>query len=266
MSKNFLPQALIGIVLLAAGIGPAASHDLASYKRASDQFAKLSALSQSQHRMPSWSEPEAASVLKVMTDERRFLDAEKYTPADVNSLLETCEMARRASLAYYLFDAAIAPEHKGDASKITAVKQEVAKRKLIAYQNEAFALLAFQQHCFGLSLTFMAERAQTQASAQLSQQQRDGVAQIRLGAVQGLLGAVQMARINDISAANRHKLFASMALTASNYAQTLDVRTRGEVRVYFQQLRATLPQEFHVYLDEIGKELASSSCTGMCSL
>ncbi|WP_267876706.1 hypothetical protein [Massilia genomosp. 1] len=38
MSKNGLFQALIGILLFAAGIAPAAPHDLASYKRASDQF------------------------------------------------------------------------------------------------------------------------------------------------------------------------------------------------------------------------------------
>lgn len=266
MSMNFLPQALIGIVLLAAGIGPAVSHELTSYKRASDQFSDLAALTKSQHRMPSWSDPDAASVLKVMTDERRFLGTEKYTLEDMDALFETCEMTRRAALAYYLFDTDVAPEHRSDASKIMAIKQEVAKRNLIAYQNESFALLAFQQRCFGVSLSLMAERAKTQVSAQLSQQQREGVAQIRLGAVQGFLGAVQMVRLTDISAANRHKLFASMSLTAPHYAQTLDLRTRGEVRDYFQQLHTMLPQEFHVYLDEIGKELASSSCTGMCSL
>ncbi|NHZ65306.1 hypothetical protein [Massilia genomosp. 1] len=226
----------------------------------------MAALSQSQHRMPSWSEPDAASVLQVMTDEQRFFDAEQYTLADFDTLLETCQMVRQAALSYYLFDTGADTDtsNKNDASKIMAAKQEVLSRKLIKYQDETFSLLAFQQRCFGVHLTLLSELTKTRGSVKLSQTQLEGVAQVRLGVVQAFLGAVQMAVFTEVSAANRHKLFASMARMAPNYAQALDLQARGELRNYFRQLHTTLPQEFHIYLDDFEKAMASSSCTGLC--
>lgn len=266
MSKNSLFQALIGIVLFAAGIAPAASHDLASYKRASDQFIKLAALSQSQHRMPAWSEPDAASVLQVMTDEQRFFDAEKYTLADMNALLETCQMVRRVTLSYYLFDTGADTDtsNKNDADKLMAANQEVVKRNLIKYQDETYSLQTFQQRCFGVYLALVSELATTRASVKLSQTQLEGVAQIRVGVIQAFLTPVQMAVITEVSAANRHKLFAVMSRMAPNYAHTLDLHARAALRNYFQRFHTTLPQEFHVYLDDFEKAMASSSCTGLC--
>lgn len=266
MSKKTLCQALACLLPLAAG--PAAPHELASYKLASDQFTELAARAKPQRRMPSRAQPGAAQALAVMSDHRRFFGAQTYSAADLEALMETCNIANRSSVAYLLFDldAHVDPSMKDEVAKVMAITLQVASGNVIKYQDEMVPLLVFQQHCFGTLLPLLTAFVTGLPPGQMSGTRLAGLAQMRRGVLSSYLGAARTASETVVSAANRHLLFESLAQMSPLYAQALDLPARRQVRDHFQALQATVPVEFQGYVKRIGTAMASPECSGMCLL
>jgi hypothetical protein len=268
MNKNGLRQALIGMVLLAVGGGTAAAHELSSYKLASHQFNELAARAKPQHRMPSRSEPAAASVLAVMSDHQRFFGKAKYTVKDTDAVLDMCDIANRTARAYLVFELAAYVDRSmaGIPGKVEALTRQVVTGNINKYQNEMIPLLVFQQHCTGAVLPLLSAYTAALPRRRMTKEQLEGLAQVRRGVVKLYLGSSQTALETGLSATNRHMLFDSLTQMSPLFSQVLDLPARREVRDYFRGFQATAPKEFQPYVKQINQTLESPACTGMCLL
>ena len=91
------------ISCLAALAGVAAqAKDLSAYMEASRAFAEKVDIAARQHGMPRLTDADAAPLITILSDHRRFLDGHEFTPEEMNGLIEMCHTANQIYVAYAL--------------------------------------------------------------------------------------------------------------------------------------------------------------------
>ncbi|MEO7495550.1 MAG: hypothetical protein ABIT83_24450 [Massilia sp.] len=257
---------LIGLLGCAALL-PAHANEFTDYAEVSQRFSKLMAESTRKHRMPRMSDPATAKMVAAMSDHRRFLNARPFSVQEIGNLMEMCETANRAGMAYMLADLDKRLDKSvKDPAKVSQITFDLASRNAVTYQDEITPLLAFHYRCLAKELPLLTNFAASLPPAQFTPERKSGLAQARRGVFTSFVGIARSSAETALSLRNRREMFAVMTEVAPQYIQVLDLATRKQAHDYYNSLASAIPGEFDSQYRKIAKDLGAVTCEGLCRL
>jgi hypothetical protein len=265
--KHTLQRTVFIGLLGCAGLLPAHANEFTDYDQVSQRFSKLMAESASKKGMPRMSDPATAKLVAGMADHRRFLEARPFSVQDIGELMEMCETANRAGMAYMLagLEKRLDKSVK-DPAKVSQITFELASRNAVTYQDEITPLLAFHYRCLAKELPLLTTFAASLKPAQFTPDRKNGLARARRGVFTSFVGIARSSAETSLSLRNRREMFAVMSEVAPLYIQVLDLATRKQAHDYYSSLAGAIPGEFESQYRKIAKELGGVTCEGLCRL
>lgn len=268
MSIRLIRVALTFVLIGSPAVASAVDSDLANYKSASEAYAQTVNSAKVMGRMPTFSDPEAAKFLTILTDHRRFFGISKPEVKDLETVIDVCVLADKNMLAYFYLGLGA---DSGSAIREAATKSEASTRRLVernvvTYQREVAPLAVFRTRCAGTMLTLLGDFFATAKPGGLGSRQRGAFEQIRRGALGSFLGMTQSAATKMLDSANRQAILASTAEMSTSHAEALDLPTRRQVREELIALKGSVDKEFHGQLQVMIDAMGSQRCQKLCLL
>ena len=221
---------------------------------AAADFATLAQAAQAKGTVPHWRDPETRAVMERMIDPALF-GAPPYSAKDAQQIEAVVTSARNAYLTYVVY---LQKSMKGTT---TAQMQASA----MAVQDEMARFSAFFLRAQAVSTPALADVFTHLKPEQLTEVRLQGLRRMRLGITQMMQGAGMMAR-GGMKPENQAVLVDAVADSAAPIAAGLSMTARAQVAEQLHEQFVGLPAPLAARIDEAGKAMASTKCSGLCTL
>jgi len=197
MSILISVTALLLLVTLLSVVAHA--NDLADYLRASQEFQELVALAAKEGRVPRLMDRNAANLILVLSDSKRYLHETTYEVKDLRLLADVCGKATAAVMLYALFDLGNAIDRKADATRIALQVAQLMERNVERFQDELQHLQPFLLRCWAKQIPLLNDFIVSLPPAEFTDVRRAGIQGARQGAadVAASMSAVVHGRLRD---------------------------------------------------------------------
>jgi hypothetical protein len=244
----------------------AGAHDFAAYTEASTQLAQRTAEAVKLHRMPRASDPAVGKLIATMSDDKRFLGGAAFRAEDLPGVMEMCDAANRANMAYIMFDlGSYVDKSMNDRPlRVATITQKVMAKNALMFQDEMALLTSFGQRCLSREVVLLADFVKTLKPEQMTGVRLEGLAQVRRGIYTGYVGTATAANATAVSLDNRKKMFDAMAEVAPVFAEVLEPAERKKIRDFALATKAKVPRELSAQLQQIIDAMGITRCEDLC--
>ncbi len=271
---RWLISGLVLAALFAVTASAAAASNADDYKAALAAFSQLGKKMAAQKRIPTLQDPDAAPLLKTLTDAHRFLDSQTYDLTNFAKLAELCRLAGDARADYMFFDPTKKPGSGDNPSFLPLTNNDLPSDQIAsnirAFQDETIGLQAFDLRCDAKLAPIAAKYFDSQKPDARTQSFIDGARHLRGSFDATFRGAAaQMLTIAggfDLKESNAAILASALSDTAPTYAEAF---SQGERQAIVQLVASTpgLAQtRYKATFDTITKAMARTDCGTFCKL
>jgi hypothetical protein len=262
MSILISVTALLILVTLLSVVAHA--NDLAGYLRASQEFQELVAHAAKEGRVPRLMDRNAADLILVLSDSKRYLDETTYEVKDLRLLADVCGKANAAVMLYALFDLGNAIDRKADATRIALQVAQLMERNVERFQDELQHLQPFLLRCLAKQIPLLNDFIVSLPPAEFTDVRRAGVQNTRQGAFAVYYGFLQAANNRGLKEPYKEAVFSAMAENAAQYASILQPTTRRQVADVAASMSAVVHGRLRDYIEQILRAMKDTRCEGLC--
>jgi hypothetical protein len=256
-------------LLLALSLSSASAqnnNDLAAYREAGSKFASLVAEAERGSGAKRLQTEEVDRLVAVLSDEKRFLKAERYAAGELESLLDLCEVSTRAVMSLALFTLKDHIDPKADREIIAAQLAALLQKNSESFSRHLRYLQPFSIRCAEKQVPPMTEFVSSLTPAQFTDVRREGLRKFRTGLAQLFIGVIQSLGNTSNDEAYRLALAETLADSAPGLISALPVAVRLQIRSIVSPVGELSPPRFAVCLKKIYTALDDSTCDGLCRI
>jgi hypothetical protein len=263
-TMNFFRIAIASTILFASAA--AGAHDFAAYAEASAQLTRLAAETTRLHRMPRASDPAVGKLIATLSDDKRFLGGGAFRTEDLGQMMEMCNAANRADMAYVLFDLGryVDKSMKDDPARVAAITQKVVVKNILMFQDEVTPLISFAMRCLGQQTILLADFFKALKPEEITPIRLQGLAQMRRGIFSSYIGAATTTTDTAIRMPNRKRMLDAIAEVAPIFSEVLQLPERAQIHDFALNARAKAPPELAAQLQRIIDAMSSKRCEDLC--
>jgi len=255
---------ILALVLFASAATAAGEFDLQPYREANARFLELLAANEG-GVAKDLRTPEFARLVVLMSDEKRFLRAKKFTQADMPEVMDLCDMANRNDMGLLFFGVKSRIDPKwSDAEKVRKLTPLIEQNS-IDFQPELTTLLPFQIRCMGLGMPLLEGFIRALPADQMTQVRRDGLTKMRNGYAQMLTGMLMNIGETRLSISYRGAVAEALAEASPALASVLSLSQRAQLLEVVQKSESTMPREFKTARERIERALQNPECSVLCT-
>lgn len=215
------------------------------------------------------SDPRVQTLLAVSDFDAVFGDA-PLTVSDIPQISDICGKANRIQVTYGLANLASAmPSNPNNAPMKELQRRLIAleNHNTITYQDVTIPMRAFAMRCLAREMPLLAAFFKALPQEQRTPVRLGGLAQMRLGIAQELIGAIVITEEHDeLSPKNRHIALAAAAAAAPNLTAALQMPERSRIVAFATSAKATAATDDQAALEAIIKAVADEHCEGLCQI
>jgi hypothetical protein len=243
------------------------ANDLAACKEAG---ARLTAMIETAQRsggaISQLKSAEVMRLVKIISDEDRILRADAYPVTEMESLLDTCDVANKASVSLMLFNLKTRLDPTANQQQTQAAVIQLASENIAAFQDELEEIQPFLLRCLAKQVQPMVQFIATLKPAELTAVRRQGLAGARTGLLQIYTGALQAANDPRYREDYRLALLGALAETSVHFARILELPARKELRDSMKGAASKSAGAYKLHLTRIADSLNNETCEGLCRI
>jgi hypothetical protein len=210
--------------------------------------------------------PEFARIVKVLSDDARFLRARPFVQDDMPIVSDLCELANGAVVRLMFFGTQSRADPKLNQAENTARLMPLINQNTFDFQAELTTLQPFAVRCLGLSIPLLEEFVRKLPPEQFTAVRRDGLMKLRNGYLRMLAGMFMTISEPRYDAKYRGAVVKAIADATPALAATLTLEQRAHLRETFMRALKNAPLDIATDILPIGEALESKQCTGLCAL
>lgn len=214
--------------------------------------------------MPRLTDERAAALLATLSDNRRFLDGITFDDAQLPALMDVCDKANRKVMSYMLFDLRNHVDKSMSAETLQQAVLRLEQQNVLTYQDELSELQPFEIRCMARQTPLLARFIERLKPEEITPVRLRGLEQARKGIDGFFLGTLFSA--NDISLSERYRasMLKALAETASQFVPIMKQDEREKLELMAKAASNSAPESLKGYIETIAKNLAQSTCEGLC--
>lgn len=263
--QNYFQVVLLLFLSLPAAFAES-NDNLAAYREAGSKFVSLVAEAERGAKAKQLQTEEVDQLVVVLSDEKRFLKAERYTAKELESLLELCGVSNKAVMSLALFTLKEHIDPKADPQIIAVQVATLMQKNSESFGRQLRHLQPFSIRCAAKQVSPMAEFVGSLTPAQFTDVRRKGLQQARTGLAQLFVGVIQSLANPNNDEAYRLALVQALAESAPSLVSALPVAVRLQIRSIVSPVGESSPPRFRPYVQKIYKALDDRTCDGLCSI
>ena len=240
--------------------------DLAAYNNAGARLMALIDAAQRNGEISQLKTPEALSLVRSVSDERKVLRTGTYTASELGSLLDICDVANKASVSLMLFGLKAHVIPGLDQQKMQAQIVALTARNVLTFQDQLRELQPFLLRCLSKEIRPMSEFVASLKPAEFTNVRRQGLIQARSGLLQMYAGALQAATDTRYSEKYRLGLLAAMAENSDSFASAIELPVRKQLHEAVRIAATKATGSYKLHLDRIAGSLSNEACDGLCAI
>jgi len=240
------------------------AHDPAAYLRAGEELEALFAQAAKDGRAPRLADRNVATLIRVLSDSKRYLDDTTYEGKDILLLSDVCGKANAAVMSYGLFDHANAIDRKADPTRQAQQVFQLMERNVIRFQDELQHLQPFLVRCMAKAIPLLGDFIASLPPAELTDVRRAGVRGTRQGAFVAYYGVLLAANSRALKESYKEAVLSAMADTAAHYASILQPPMRRQVADVAASMSAGVQGRLRGYVEQILQAMSETRCEGLC--
>lgn len=256
----------VALLLWSTAFGAPSANELAAYKSAGAQLGALIDRAQQEGGIGQLKTPEVKRLVKIMSDEKRMLRAEEYPVSEMGALLETCDVANKASVSLMLFDLKAHLEPGVGPRQMQAATIELMNANILAFQDELGELQPFLVRCLAKEVSPMTQFVSALKPGELTDVRRQGLARARSALLQIYAGALQAASDSRYREDYRLAVLSAMAETSVHFASVIAPPVRKQLRDAARVAASKATGPIKVHLTGIASSLDNESCEALCKI
>ena len=258
-------HAVILLWSAAAQCAPGAN-ELAAYKDAGAQLGVLIASAQDAKDRQQLKTPEVMSLVKTISDEERILGTGSYSLAELDTLMEICEIANKTVMSLALFDLKSHLDPNGTPEQRQAAVNPLMTRNIVAFQDELKEVQPFLFRCLAKQIPPMTQFIASLKPEDFTDVRRQGLRGARSGLMKVYFGAIQAGTESGIRDDYRIAVLTSLAETAAPFASIVEVPTRRKMQEAVLDAASKATGEQKLYLTRIATAFGDEKCDGLCAI
>ncbi len=252
------------LVLISSAATAAESFAVRPYREANARFLELLAAGEG-GVAKDLRTPEFARLVTLMSDEQRFLRAKQFTQADMQDVMDLCDMANRNDMSLLLFGVKSRIDPKwSDAEKLRKLTPLI-ERNSIEFQPELTTLQPFHIRCMGLGMPLLEDFIRALPPDQMTPVRRDGLTKMRNGYTEMMTGMLMNIGDTRLSTSYRAAVAEAMADASPALASVLNLSQRARLLGIVQKTEPTMPREFKTSRERIERALQNPKCSVLCA-
>jgi hypothetical protein len=241
--------------------------DLAAYKEAGARLTSLIETAQQRGgAINQLKSSEVTRLVRVISDEDRILRADAYPVTEMESLLDTCDVANKASVSLMLFNLKAGLDPSANPQQTQAAVIKLANENVVAFQDELREIQPFLLRCLSKQVEPMTQFIATLKPAELTDIRRQGLVGARKGLLQIYTGALQAANDPRYREDYRLALLGALAETSAHFARILELPARKELRDATRVTGSKSAAAYKPQLTRIADSLSNEACEGLCRI
>lgn len=256
-------------LLLALSLSAASaqnSNDVAAYREAGSKFASIVAEAERGAGAKRLQTEEVDGLVAVLSDEKRFLKAERYSVSELNGLVDLCGVSNRAAMSLVFFALKKHIDPKADPQKIAIQLAALVQKNSESFSRHLSYLQPVSIRCVAKVVPPMTELVSSLTPAQFSDVRRAGLQQFRTGVAQLFVGTIQSLGNASNDEAYRLTLAQTLAESAPTLISALPVAVRLQIRSIVSQAGESSLPRFAEYLQTVYKALDDRRCNELCNI
>jgi hypothetical protein len=240
--------------------------DLVAHKEAGARLTALIQTAQEKNQISQLKKPEVMSLVKSISDESRVLKPGSYTSDELETLLDICDVANRASVSLTLFDLKTHLNQTMTQPQLQAEAVALTSRNTAVFQDELKELQPFLIRCLAKEIQPMTQFMASLKPADLTDVRRQGLAQLRSGLLQIYSGALQAANETGYRDDYRIALLAALAETTVHFVSIIQLPERKQLHDLVTIASSKIGASYKVHLTRIANALSNDICEGLCAI
>jgi hypothetical protein len=255
---------ILALTLFAQLAIAADAFDIQPYREAHGRFmAMLSAGDSGQPK--DLRTPEFTRLVTVMSDEKRFLRARKFTRDDMPVLMDLSEMANKNDVSLLFFGVKSRMDPNWSQEDKVRNLVPMIQRNAIDFQAELTTLQPFHIHCMELQMPLLEEFIRALPPDQMTPVRRDGLAKMRNGYAQMLTGMLQNMGDANFGVGYRGAVTNAIADASPALVSVLSLAQRAQLLEVVKQGESSTPSDFKAARARIEKALKNPACSELCA-
>jgi hypothetical protein len=242
------------------------ANELAAYKDAGARLGVLIASAQDARDRQQLKTPEVMSLVRTISDEERILGTGAYSMAELDTLMEICEVANKAVVSLALFDLKSQLDPKGTPEQTQAAAIPLMTRNIVAFQDELKEIQPFLFRCLARQIPPMTQFIASLKPAEFTDIRRQGLRGARSGLMKVYFGAIRAGTESGIRDDYRNAVLTSLAETADAFASIVEVPARRKMQEAMLEAAAKATGEQKLYLTRIATAFGGEQCDGLCAI
>jgi len=210
--------------------------------------------------------PEFARIVKVLSDDARFLRARPFVQDDMSAVMDLCDLANRAHVKLMLFGTSSSFDPKLTQKEQLAQLMPRINQNTVEFQAELSGLQPFAIRCLGLSIPLLEEFMRKLPPEQFTPVSRDGLVKMRWGYAEMLRGMFMSITETKYSTKYRDAVVKALAEASPRLASTLTLEQRATLQETYMRALQETPLDVAPDILRIGEALRSKECKGLCAL
>jgi hypothetical protein len=262
---NKLIPALILLWSATAQCAPGAD-EVAAYKAAGAKLAVLIASAQDAKDRHQLKTPEVMSLVSTLSDEERMLGTGAYPVAELDTLMEICNVANKTIVSLSFFDLNSQVDAKGTPEQTQAAIIPLMTRNVVEFQDELKEIQPFLFRCLAKQIPPLTEFIASLKPEEFTEVRRQGLLGARRGLMKVYVGAMQARVEAGLREDYRQAILEALAETAATFASIVEVPTRGKMQEAILDAASRATGQQQLYLRRIATAFGDTKCDGLCAI
>jgi hypothetical protein len=255
-------------LLLCGGMATAAptADALAEYRRAGESFFMLIAEAEAGEKVARLRDAEFGRLVEALSDERRMLVEGPYSSEEIETDIEVCRIANKATMSLVLFDLKVSIARSQDQQAVMAEFNALMARNILQFQDEMTALQPFLFRCLAKQMRGLERFIASLPPEQFTDVRRSGIVKMRQGISMAYHGALSDANDPAFQESYRITVLAALAETAEVYALAMPLPERKRIADAMARSAAPENGRMGAYAAQIERAFRSEACSTLCSI
>lgn len=253
-------------LLLCGGMATAAptAEALAEYRLASERFSTRIAEAEAGDKAAQLRDAEFARLVEALSDERAMLVEGPYSSGEVETDIEICGIANKATMSLVLFDlkASIAPSQ--DQQALMVEFNALMVRNILEFQDEFTQLQPFLFRCLAKQLRGLEQFIASLSPEQFTDVRRGGVVKMRQAILMTFHNILTAAGDPALKESYRIAVVSALAETAETYASAVPLSGRKLLADAAARSATSGDVRFDAYATQIMRAFRSETCATLC--
>lgn len=242
------------------------SADVALYRQTSERLLALIDSAQADGDPSLVRTKEVLALVESVSSNSAVLRSGASGESEFEMLTEICGLANRMSMSLLLFGAKAHINPVATQEQMQAELLSLMNRNTIVFEDHLKDLQPFLLRCLARQLSALSQFVAKLRSDEITDVRKQGLARMRSGMTQLLLGVVAAANDSRYSEEYRLSLLEALAETSPVFAQSMEPAVRQQLYALTSAAASQAQRPYKRPLDQMERALGADSCNALCAL